>query len=70
MATVGSPEPAPLKIDLAFHSIRVSSHPPHHSPKGDDGGDGFVAVNPTLKQVVLAYRLPVAEELQDYNLLT
>ena len=33
--TVGSPEPAPLKMDFAFYSVRLSSHPPHHSPKGD-----------------------------------
>nr|XP_061797439.1 WD repeat-containing protein on Y chromosome-like [Nerophis lumbriciformis] len=38
-------------MDLAFHSIRVSSHPPHQSPEGDSGRDGLVAVNPSLKQV-------------------
>ena len=63
MAAVGSPEPAPLKIDLAFCSIRVSSHPPHQSPERDGGGDGLVTVDPTLKQVVLVYRLPIAGDL-------
>ena len=68
MATVGSSEPPALKMDFAFHFIRVSSHPPQHSPKRDGGGDGLIAVNPTLKQVVLAYRLPVAEDLQPLDL--
>ena len=47
-------------MDLAFHSNRVSNHPPHHSPKGDGGGDSLVTVNPMLKQVVLGYRSPLA----------
>ena len=46
--------------DLVFRSAWVTSHPPHQNPKGTGGGAGLVADGPTLGQVVLGYRLPVA----------
>ena len=47
--------------DLVFRSALVTSHPPHQNPEGTGGGAGLVADGPTLGQVVLAYRLPVAD---------
>jgi len=39
----------------------VTSHPPHQNAEGTGGGAGLVADGPTLEQVVLGYRLPVAD---------
>jgi len=47
--------------DLVFRSAWVASHPPHQNPEGTGGGAGLVADCPTLGQVVLGYRLPVAD---------
>jgi len=47
--------------DLVFHSAWVTSHPPHQNPEGTGGGAGLVADGPTLGQVVLGFRLPVAD---------
>jgi len=47
--------------DLVFRSAWVTSHPPHHNLEGTGGGAGLVAEGPTLGQMVVGYRLPVAD---------
>jgi len=44
--------------DLVFRSAWVASH---QNAEGTGGGTGLVADGPTLGQVVLGYRLPVAD---------
>jgi len=47
--------------DLVFRSAWVTSHPPHQNPEETGRGAGLVADGPTPGQVVLGYRLPVAD---------
>jgi len=47
--------------DLVFRSAWVTSHSPHQNLEGTGGGAGLVAEGPTLGQVVLDYRWPVAD---------
>ena len=55
--------------DLVFIFHGVSSHPPQKS-QWTNGGTGWVAGHSTLKQVVLVYSLPVADQWSDLTLTT